>query len=92
MEVSSMNEKITALYTNIYDANSAMGALKTNGISKACLNTSECGLHFGINPRHRINKFPGAVPSTMVKLEINVDTGSRENALSVLEGSFGVIE
>ncbi len=87
-----MSEKITALYTNIYDANSVMGTLKTNGIGKACLNTSECGLHYGINPRHKINKFPGAVPSTMVKLEVNVDTGNRENAISVLEGSFGVIE
>lgn len=87
-----MNKKITALYTNLYDANSVIGTLKSSGISKACLNTSECGLNYGINPIHRINKFPGAVPSTMVKLEINVDSGSRENALSVLEGSFGVIE
>ncbi|MDF2985706.1 MAG: hypothetical protein K0R50_1216 [Eubacterium sp.] len=87
-----MNEKITALYTNLYDAKSAIGTLRTNGISKACLNTSECGLHFGINPRQRLNKFPGAVPSTMVKLEIDVDQSNRTNALTVLEGSFGVIE
>ncbi len=87
-----MSEKITALYTNLYDANSAMGSLKTSGIRKACLNTSECGLHYGINPIHRISKFPGAVPSTMVKLEIDVVGTGRENALSILEGSFGVIE
>lgn len=87
-----MNEKITALYTNLYDANSAIGTLKTNGVNRACLNTSECGLHFGINPRQRINKFPGAIPLTMVKLEIDVDQDSRASALSVLEGSFGVIE
>jgi hypothetical protein len=87
-----MNKKITALYTNLYDAKSAIGALENNGINRACLNASECGLHFGINPRHRMSKFPGAVPSTLVKLEIDVDPHSRENALSVLEGSFGVIE
>lgn len=87
-----MNKKITALYTNLYDANSVMGTLKTNGISKACLNTSECGLHLGKEPRQRAHKFPGAVPSTMVKLEIDVNPDNRENALLVLERSFGVIE
>ncbi len=87
-----MNNRITALYTNLYDASSVMGTLKTNGISKACLNTSECGLNFGKEPRQRAHKFPGAVPSTMVKLEIDVGPDNREDALSVLEKSFGVIE
>ncbi len=87
-----MNQKITALYTNLYDANTAMGAIKTNSIGKACLNTSECGLHSGIDPRQRVIRFPGAVPSTMVKLEISVDPANRESALYVLNGSFGVIE
>lgn|GEM_PF-2489155 len=87
-----MSEKITALYTNLYDASTAMNTLKANSIGKACLNTSECGLHSAIDPRHRVSKFPGAVPSTMVKLEVNVDEANREGALSVLDGSFGVIE
>lgn len=87
-----MNGKITALYTNLYDANSAIGVLKDGGIKTACLNTSECGLHNSFNPRNRITKFPGAVASTIVKLEVNIDPQSRDTALSMLEGSFGVIE
>lgn len=87
-----MNQKITALYTNLYDASTAMQTIKANSIGKACLNTSECGLHSGIDPRHRVTKFPGAVPSTMVKLEIDVDSANKEGALSVLDRSFGVIE
>ncbi len=87
-----MNEKITALYTNLCDANNAMGVLKDNGIKTACLNTSECGLHNSFNPRNRISKFPGAVASTVVRLEIDIDPQNRDTALSMVENSFGVIE
>jgi hypothetical protein len=87
-----MDEKITALYTNLYDANNAMCDLKTNGITMAHLNTSEFGLHIGIDHKAIIKKFPGAIVSTIVKLEINVDQDHRDSALSVVEGSFGVID
>ncbi len=87
-----MNEKITALYTNLHDASIAIDSLKTNGITRACMNTSECGLNLNADARQKINKFPGAVPSTMVKLEVDIDLINRENALSVLEKNFGVIE
>jgi hypothetical protein len=87
-----MDEKITALYTNLYDANNAMSNLKTNGIIKANLNTSEFGLNIGIDQKYIVKKFPGAIISTVVKLEINVDTDNRDSALSVVEGSFGVID
>ncbi|MHB8062077.1 MAG: hypothetical protein ACYDG2_05490 [Ruminiclostridium sp.] len=87
-----MDEKITALYTNLYDANSAMCDLKTNGITMAHLNTTEFGLHIGIDQKNILKKFPGAIISTIVKLEINVDPDNRDNALSVVEGSFGVID
>lgn len=87
-----MDEKITALYTNLYDANNAMCDLKTNGITMAQLNTSEFGLHIGISPKYIAKKFPGAILSTIVKLEIKVGTDNRDSALSVVEGSFGVIE
>ncbi len=87
-----MNEKITALYTNLQDASNAVGCLKTKGISRASVNTSECGLDLNADVRRRSNKFPGAVPSTMVKLEVNVDLVNKENALALLEESFGVIE
>ena len=87
-----MDEKITALYTNLYDANNAMCDLKTNGITKAHLNTSEFGLHIGINQKPLVKKFPGPIMSTIVKLEFNVASDSRDNALSVVEGSFGVID
>ena len=87
-----MEEKITALYTNLYDANNAMCNLKTNGITTAHLNTTEFGLHIGISQKQVLKKFPGAIVSTVVKLEINVDPDNRNNALSVVEGSFGVID
>jgi len=87
-----MNEKITALYTNLYDANNAMGVLKTNGIRMSCINTSEFGLHIGFNQIHTVRKFPGAIVSTIVKLEITVDPDNRDSALSVLEASFCVID
>jgi len=87
-----MDEKITALYTNLYDANSAMCDLKTNGITMANLNTSEFGLHIGISQKNIVRKFPGAILSTIVKLEITVEPDTRDNALSVIEGSFGVID
>lgn len=87
-----MDEKITALYTNLYDANNAMTDLKTNGINMAHLNTSEFGLHIGFNQISKVKKFPGAIVSTIVKLEVNVDSANRSNAVSVLEGSFGVID
>jgi len=87
-----MDEKITALYTNLYDANNAMCDLKNNGVSIASINTSEFGLHIGFNQISQVRKFPGAVMSTIVKLELKVDPDTRDNALSVLEGSFGVIE
>ncbi len=87
-----MEDKITALYTNLYDANNAMCNLKSNGITMAHLNTTEFGLHVGISQKQVLKKFPGAIVSTVVKLEINVDPDSRNNALSVIEGSFGVID
>ncbi|HEY5584179.1 MAG TPA: hypothetical protein VIK78_06775 [Ruminiclostridium sp.] len=87
-----MDENITALYTNLYDANNAMCDLKTNGIRMACINTSEFGLHIGINQKHTVRKFPGAIVSTIVKLEIKVGADNRDSALSVLEGSFCVID
>lgn len=87
-----MDEKITALYTNLYDAKNAMGELKNNGINMAYLNTSEFGLHIGFNQISRVRKFPGPILSTVVKLEIKVGPDSKDNALSVLEGSFGVID
>lgn len=87
-----MNEKITALYTNIYDANNAMSSLKTNGISSAHLNTTEFGRNTDYNQKNKMKKFPGAIVSTVVQLEINVNEANRENAISVVEGSFGVID
>lgn len=87
-----MDDKITALYTNLYDANNAIGELKTNGINMAYLNTSEFGLHIGFSQIGRVRKFPGAIVSTIVKLEIKVGPDNKDNALSVLEDSFGVIE
>jgi len=87
-----MDEKITALYTNLYDANSAMSNLKTNGITMAHLSTTEFGLHIGIDQKSILKKFPGAIVSTIVKLEIKVDPDNRDSALSVIEGSFGVID
>jgi hypothetical protein len=87
-----MNEKITALYTNLYDANNAMTDLKSNGINMAHLNTSEFGLYIGNNQKSSLKKFPGAIISTIVKLEISIDSDSRDNALSVVEGSYGVID
>ncbi len=87
-----MNKQITALYTNLYDANNAMNCLRTNGITMAQLNISEFGLHIGINKRNIIKKFPGAILSTIVKLEINVDSANSPSVISVIEGSFGVID
>lgn len=87
-----MQEKITALYTNLVDANNALGELKTNGINMAHLNTSEFGLHIGFNQVTHARKFPGAILSTIVKLEIDVAPDNKANALSLLEGSFGVID
>lgn len=87
-----MYEKITALYTNLYDANNAIGSLKNSGIKIACINTSEQGLHIGFSQLQKVRKFPGAVASTIVKLEIDVDQNSKDGALSAVEGSFGVID
>lgn len=87
-----MDEKITALYTNLYDANAAMSNLKTNGITTANINTTDHGLHAGFSQKSIPNKFPGAINSTVVKLEIDVDTSNRDNALSVVEESYGVID
>lgn len=87
-----MNEKITALYTNLYDANNTISNLKNSGVKMACINTSEQGLHIGFNQLQKVRKFPGAVASTIVKLEIDVDPNSKDGALSVVEGSFGVID
>lgn len=87
-----MNEKITALYTNLYDANNTMGNLKNSGIKMACINTTDQGLHIGFSQMQKARKFPGAIESTIVKLEIDVDPANRDSALSVLEGSFGVID
>lgn len=87
-----MNEKITALYTNIYDASNAMSNLKNNGINTAYLNTTEFGRNIDYTQKNKIKKFPGAVVSTIVKLEVNVDESDRTNALSLIEGSFGVID
>lgn len=87
-----MDEKITALYTNLYDASAAMTNLKSNGITLTSLNTSDNGLHIGFNQRSVPRKFPGAIASTVVKLEINVDSTNRCNAISVVEGSYGVID
>lgn len=87
-----MDEKITALYTNIHDANSAMKDLKTNGIKIASLNTTEFGLHIGLDRKQVLKKYPGAILSTVVKLEVEVSPESKSNALSVLERSFGVLD
>lgn len=87
-----MDEKITALYTNLNDANNAINNLKTSGITTANLNTSDYGLHVGFSNKSIPRKFPGAINSTVVKLEINVDSDKRDNAISVVEGSSGVIE
>lgn len=87
-----MDEKITALYTNLYDANAAINILKTNGITMANLNTSDYGLHVGFSHKLIPQKFPGAIASTVVKLEINVDSAKKDNAISVVEGSYGVLD
>lgn len=93
MEVSKfMEEELVVLYTNIVDAKNVMSNLSSNGIRRAYLNTTEFGLHIGISPKYRVNKFPGALPSTIVKLVIKVDSNDKDNALSVLEKSFGVID
>ncbi len=87
-----MDEKITALYTNLYDANNAMNNLKTSGIAMASLNTSDYGLHVGFSQKMTPRKFPGAIASTVVKLEINVNSDKKDNAISVVKGSYGVID
>lgn len=87
-----MNERITVLYTNIYDANSVVNSLKTNGIKSARLNTTEFGLHIGIDRKQVLKKYPGAILSTVVKLEVEVNPESRSDVLSVVESSFGVID
>ena len=87
-----MDQKITALYTNIYDANNAMNNLKTNGIKMANLNTTEFGLHIGIDKKQVLKKYPGAILSTVVKLEVEVSPENKSNVLSVVERSFGVID
>ncbi len=87
-----MDEKITALYTNLYDANTAINNLKTNGITMANLNTSDYGLHVGFSQKIIPRKFPGAIASTVVKLEINVESTKKDNAISVVEGSYGVLD
>ncbi|PYG87973.1 hypothetical protein LY28_01683 [Ruminiclostridium sufflavum DSM 19573] len=87
-----MEEKITALYTNLYDANNAISSLKTNGIATANLNSSDYGLHKGFKHKSIPRKFPGAVASTVVKLEISVNPANRDSAVSVVAESYGVID
>ena len=58
----------------------------------ANLNTSDYGLHGGFSQKITPRKFPGAIASTVVKLEINVDSANKDNAISVVEGSYGVID
>lgn len=87
-----MEEEIVFLYTNISDAKNAITSLKNNGISKAYLNTTEFGLHIGINRKEILRKFPGAFPSTIVKLVISTDAENRDNAITLLENSFGVMD
>jgi hypothetical protein len=87
-----MQEELVFLYTDISDAKTVMGSLKSNGIRRAYLNTTEFGLHVGISQKQAIKKFPGALLSTVVKLVVEVDPENKDNALSVLQGSFGVVD
>ncbi|HEX2927264.1 MAG TPA: hypothetical protein VHP38_13565 [Ruminiclostridium sp.] len=87
-----MQEEIVFLYTSIADAKNVLGSLKDNGIRKAYLNTTEFGLHIGISQKQVLKKFPGAVPSTVVKVVVEVEPEDKQNALSLLESSYGVVE
>ncbi len=85
-----MQEELVFLYTNLSDAKNVLGSLKDNGIRKAYLTTTEFGLHIGISQKQLIKKFPGALPSTVVKVVVEVEPDNKQNAVSVLQESFGV--
>lgn len=88
-----MEEEISILYTDICHAKKVMGDLNSSGIRKTYLNTTEFGLHIGINSKDVYKKFPGAFPSTMVKLVVKVDSqDDRDNAVQLLQNSFGVMD
>lgn len=87
-----MQEELVFLYTNIADAKDVMGSLKNNGVRRAYLNTTEFGLHIGISQKQVIKRFPGAFLSTVVKLVVEVDPENKDNALSVLQRSYGVAD
>ncbi|WP_242855684.1 hypothetical protein [Ruminiclostridium josui] len=80
-----MQEELVFLYTNLSDAKNALGSLKDKGIRKAYLTTTEFGLHIGISQKQLIKKFPGAFPSTVVKVVAEVEPHNKENAVSILE-------
>lgn len=85
-----MQEELVFLYNNISDAKNILGSLKDKGIQRAYLTTTEFGLLAGIDQKQLIKKFPGAFLSTVVKLVVEVEPDNKQNALSLLEGSFGV--
>ncbi len=85
-----MQEELVFLYTSLSDAKNVLCSLKDNGINKAYLTTTEFGLHMGISQKQIIKKFPGAFPSTVVKVVVEVEPDNRQNAVSVLQESFGV--
>lgn len=87
-----MQEELVFLYTDIADAKSVLGSLKDNGIRKAYLNTTEFGLHIGISQKQILKKFPGALSSTVVRLVVEVEPEDKQNALLLLEKSYGVVD
>jgi hypothetical protein len=87
-----MDEKITALYTNLYDARDAQNYLNSNGLTKININPSEFGLHNAFPLKHKVKAFPGAIVSTVVKLEVDLDNCDKNTAVSLVEKSFGVID
>lgn len=87
-----MNEKLTALFTNLYDARDAQNYLNSNGLTKININPSDFGLHKAFSSKYRARSFPGAILSTVVKLEVDLNNCDKDTAVSLVQKSFGVID
>ncbi len=87
-----MQEKIVALFTNLPDAKAAREKLSDKGFTLININATEFGLSRVYQNNYRYKIFPGAILSTVVKIEGSIEVCDRPKAEEIIEKSFGVID
>ncbi len=87
-----MQEKIVVLFTNLCDAKAAREKLNDKGFTLISINATQFGLSRSFHNRHRYKSFPGAILSTVIKIEAYIEICDKSVAEEIIEKSFGVID